>query len=279
MSFLSRYSRNLNGTLNGCAIALAVAGAFAIAQPASATTFVFDWDRNTDGSDPSQGSWCAPNCFKDKDDPIWYNNRVGNYDNIFARYDDQSGDLTWSSTFSAYDDKLPEGAWLVINNGQNPRSDGKDNAIFYLDGITGRLTAYKYNDENNSASWQQEQFLQSWDNAVSLVDDGNGNRTLGFDINVAALNALTGVSTGGEEWLGAQFDEHIGIWYHAVDNFSATYDEETKELTSFSGYGSWYDTGGYIDTEIESVPEPSVGLLGLAAFGLMIKRRRQGNVA
>lgn len=242
---------------NGGAIALAVTGTIAIVQPASATTFSFDWDR----PDVLQtSSSCATTCFKDPSLPLGFNDRIGQYESISTSYNDVTGALSWSSTFSAYDDKLPEGAWLVLTDGPNPKGESGE-AIFYLDGLSGTLTAYGYDGNNSRTSYNTQPLLESWENVVSLVDNGD-ERTLSFDnIDVSSL----GVDTG--------FSEKIGIWFHAVEEISpgvvAQYNN--GEIEAFGGAGSWFDTGA-MDTD---VPEPTVGLLGLGVAALGLKRRRK----
>ena len=196
--------------LTSCAIATATLSALAIARPAAAITHHFSWNQSENVLEGYGNEWCIQQgfpCFKDDDQPIWVNNRIGTYEEISTTYNSETGDLSWSSTFEAYNGNLPNGAWLVINNGPNPRNDDFENAIFYLDGASGRLTSYVYNDENNSDSWRQEEFLQGWDDVVEVVDDGN-KRTLSFNVNVSDINDRDDL---GSNWLGAQFDEKR--WY------------------------------------------------------------------
>ena len=263
MSFPTPYSH----VMHGCAIAAAAASVLTIVQPASATSFSFEWDRS-EQTIVSKGG----DRFSDANLPLGFKDNIGKYENIETTYNDNTGNLSWSSTFSPSDPNgfLPEGAWLVLTDGPNPK--GKDgSAIFYLDGNSGTLSAYSYNGQNNRTSWVGEEVLQSWDNAVSIMNDANGNRTLSFNVNVAALNSRTDL---GSDWKGAQFDEKVGIWFHAIDNLNAQYDGDGN-ITKFDGAASYFDTGAMYTTT--AVPEPAVGLLGLGVAAVGLKRRRQQN--
>ena len=196
---------------------------------------------------------------------------AGAFENIHASFDDQSQQLTWSSTFSTVNGNLANGAWLVLNDGPNPKAHVQENTMFYLDGINKKLTAYTYNGVNGSNSWKDatSTYLNSWDLAV----ENNGDeRTFSFDINMADINGRDDL---GQDWEGTAFGEKLGIWYHAVNDLNVAYnDNGTLDQFSYSSQG-WYDTK---DQVAERVPEPSA-MAGLAVAGLLAAkslRRRQG---
>ena len=72
------------------------------------------------------------------------------------------------------------------------------------------------------------------------------------------------------------FDDHIGIWFHAVvfSGDGASYDDNDK-LTSFDfSRQSWYDTA-HRDTTVVPVPA-AVWLFGSALIGLIgLGKRRK----
>ncbi len=205
------------------------------------------------------------------DNDIPGNVGAGAFENIHASFDDQSQQLTWSSTFSTVNGNLADGAWLVLNDGPNPKSHVQENTMFYLDGINETLTAYTYNGVNGSNSWKDANsvYLDSWD---LNVENNGDERTFSFDINMAAINGRTDL---GAAWEGTVFGEKLGIWYHAVNDLNVGY--EGNELSEFS-YSSqgWYDTKNQV---AERVPEPSA-MAGLAVAGLLaaksLRRRQQG---
>ena len=184
-----------------------------------------------------------------------------NFESVETTYNDATEELTWSSTFSS---TAIDGAWLVLNDGPNPKqNEDEELAIFYLDGLTNRLTAYEYNGKNDSNSWFDQDFIQSWDNAVNVVDNG-GERTLSFSIDATDVNEY-GVLQDPlwQDWKGAQFDEKIGIWFHAVQGLDTAYNGDELTQFDFTSQG-WYDIGNQMT---KPVPEP--GTLGALAVGLL----------
>ena len=253
MSLSPRYSH----LLHGCAIAVAAAGICTIAQPATATTFKFDLDRDNGN--------------------LYTNNAAGVFQEISASYNDNSDQFSWSSTFSATQNgSTPNGGWLVVTDGPNPKGQN-GHAIFYIDGISGALTAYSYSGANSSNSWRTEQFLDSWEDAVQLTTEANGEKTLSFSIDATEINN----ANLGADWEGVQFNDKIGVWFHTLDDLDIDYNyDDQGEITGISNFSygdgahGWYDTG---HRAAEAVPEPSIGLLAFAAAGLMVKRSRRRN--
>ena len=205
------------------------------------------------------------------DNDIPGNVGAGAFENIHASFDDVSQQLTWSSTFSTVNGNLADGAWLVLNDGPNPKSHVQENTMFYLDGINNKLTAYTYNGVNGSNSWKDVKsvYLDSWD---LQVENNGDERTFSFDINMAEINGRTDL---GADWEGTVFGEKLGIWYHAVNNLDVDYNGDELSKFRYSSQG-WYDTKNQV---AERVPEPSA-MAGLAVAGLFaakrLRRRQQG---
>ncbi len=232
-------------SLVGLAIAAPI---IAFASTAEASTFIYE--DNTSGG------------------------KIGNIasENITTTFDDQSERLTWSSTFSAVDGTLANGAWLVLNDGPNPKSHVQENTMFYMDGINNKLTAYTYNGVNGSNSWKDANsvYLDSWD---LNVENNGDERTFSFDIDMSAINGRTDL---GAAWEGSLFNDKVGIWFHAVNNLDVAYNTDgTLEQFGYESQG-WYDTKNQV---AERVPEPSA-MAGLAVAGLLaaksLRRRQQG---
>ena len=207
-----------------------------------------------------------------EDNQIGGNIGAGAFDSITATFDDQSQQLSWSSTLSTVNGNLANGAWLVLNDGPNPKSHVQENTMFYMDGINNKLTAYTYNGVNGSNSWKDANsvYLDSWD--LDVTDNGD-ERTFSFDIDMSTINGSTELGT---DWEGTLFNEQVGIWFHAVNNLEVAYNGDGT-LQNF-GYESqgWYDTSNQV---AERVPEPSA-MAGLAVAGLLaaksLRRRQQG---
>jgi hypothetical protein len=199
------------------------------------------------------------------------------FESLSTSYDTDQEFLTWESSFNSDGFHDIDGAWLVLSDGPNAKGAGdlgnqRELAIFYMDGVQEKLTAFRYNGENNASSYQQEDFLGAWDLDVTT---GGGITTFGFDIDVSALNAD---DDGGflTNWQGVQFGEKIGLWFHgAGKDFNSAYDNEWK-LTEFT-----FNKDFYIDQEDEMTNVPEPGLLGLAFLaGLgLIGRKLQGQRA
>ena len=157
-------------------------------------------------------------------------------------------------------------------------------SIFYLDGQNETLTAFAYNGQNNSGSWNNNPFLQSWTDALNYTTEGNASQ-LSFSIDISGINNRNDL---GENWKGSAFTEEVGLWFHAGKNTSITYtyneDGSISGISNFESNAKWFDTGSLDTTKTEipqptsaSVPEPATlfGLSLVAAVGVL--RRRQGD--
>ena len=199
------------------------------------------------------------------DNFISMNNSIGYQKSITSSFDNVSNILTWDSVFEKRGDHQPNGGWLVFTEGPNPKHAEGSYAIFYMDGTSGRLSAFEYDRQTKKNSYQDSsRFIASWDNAVNVVDNGTES-SLSFSVDVSSvLNA--GIKTG--------FDDSMGVWFHATSGTNAGYDEN-GQLTSLAYSGkNWFDSeGAGLKTKVATkptaaeVPEPATGLLGLGLIG------------
>ena len=234
------------------ALGAATLGTVAIAAlPANAGSFVFDSSNNGG------------------------NSKVGYHEYIKTTFNPDSEVFTWESTFGAKDGNLAEGAWLVINDGPNPKqADNEELTIYYLDATNivdgyGILSAYAYNGKNNSNSWKNSSnFIQSWDKALKVTKTDD-QISFKFSIDATDINSQ---SQFGSDWQGTQFNEKVGIWFHGADGLTTEYDSNGK-LTNFSfEQRGWYAVA---DQDAEHVPEPALALgLGAAAAVGIVRRKR-----
>lgn len=190
------------------------------------------------------------------------NSDAGELLRLQTSYDDASEVLTWSSTFGASPSTgfLPSTAWLVLTDGPNPKGHQDQFSILYLDGTRGTAMAYAYDGVNGPNSYQNAAgFLQAFYFSVSLVDNLDGTRTLGFSLDASGLNAA-GYRTG--------FGSEIGAWFHpAAGGYGFAYAEEGGLEAYDFDYQGWFDVGDRTTTPLPpNVPEPSLGLL--IALGL-----------
>ncbi|MDJ0789544.1 MAG: PEP-CTERM sorting domain-containing protein [Myxococcota bacterium] len=197
------------------------------------------------------------------------NHAAGRLIQLDASYDDVTHAFTWTSVFEAENGMLPDGGWLVVSNGPNPKNNVDEYAILYLDGALGRVTTYVYSGQNNANSFQTTAYLATHDGALSVSDAGS-QRTLTIDLVATLENAFLNTP----DWDGIQFGTglqgpEIGYWYHPTKNTRISYDPDGR-ITGFSGTSGWYDKA-YKPVD---VPEPHVlGLLGLAGLGVLARRR------
>ena len=288
-----------------------LAASIATVAPASAKTAVYNWDEGIDlrnDDDTNDNQWWGLDNGADNGGLINVDNSLGYHTSITTSFDDVNNILTWNSVFEEKGDAKPQGGWLVLTDGPNPKDIEQEYAIFYMDGVTGTLSAYAYNGQNNSGSYNTNAFLGSWENAVNIIDNGT-ERSLGFSVDVSsifdvdAINAMSVNQTRhvmnyetneyeevevvdlDANWKGTGFGEELGVWFHATANPNASYNADGT-LSHFTGYGSYFDSEqaslkAQIVTEekVAAVPEPaSMSLLSLSAIGFVssVLKRRQG---
>lgn len=211
------------------------------------------------------------------------NPAAGNNTYIKTTFDTDTEELTWESTFTPnINGNLADGAWLVLSDGENPKTNVNEYAIFYLDGHTDTVTAYNYNGVNSASSYINNTFLESvaldvvdvvdtvTDPVTSTTTSTVSERTFKFSIDATNINNN---SSFGSAWKGVGFEENIGIWYHGVDPLTASYNPDGS-LSDFSFPTSgWYDVGNRTTTK---VPEPgSVAAIGLFAAAAASKLRKR----
>jgi len=203
-------------------------------------------------------------------DNLGGNTATGDHTNITTTYNSNTHLLTWSSTFTENGSgTLAEGAWLVLSDGENPKENVDEYAIFYLDGHENTVSIYNYDGTNSSYSYQSENYLGS--TALNVIDDGN-DRTFEFSLDATDLNNdVNGLF--GSEWDGAAFGDNIGIWFHGASNLTTEYAADGSLENFWPKTAGWYDVENKTTT---AVPEPgSVIALGLFAVGAATKLRKR----
>lgn len=185
---------------------------------------------------------------------------------------------------------LPDGFWLAMNDGPNPKGVAGELALFYFDsGVTNngtaKLTVYGYNGFNGDTSYKDgspadgvqapdrivsSMADHSWINELRVTNESNGTRTMVMDIDAALINNRAPLYPDSvAAWEGVGFRSKYGIWFHQVDGLSATYGADGF-LTNWS-----WSKQGWVDGEnLTAVPEPAT-MTVLAAAGLMAAARRR----
>lgn len=213
----------------------------------------------------------------------------GTINEVHAEFDSAAQRLKYEVKFSARPGSTskPDGYWMAINNGPNPKGVAGELALFYFDASASApvLTAYGYNGFNGNSSYYDgspasgtqapdrlasSKLSTSWINNLSVVNSGS-YRTMRFDINVGGINSHTPIYPDSDPWKGAQFDNMLGLWMHPVDSLTTAY--TNGYLSNWShGYEGWLDLTG---EHTEVVPEPAtMAVLGMGAVALMRRRRK-----
>lgn len=203
-------------------------------------------------------------------------NQAGTFESIAAQYDDQLQLFSWTASFSEgqngniLNGNLPDGFWLVVSDGPNPKNDEDEYAILYGDGATNKVTSYVYDGNNNANSYQTKPFIKAFENGLS-VTLANGIKTFSFSLNVSDINNFLNTP----DWDGAQFDDMIGIWFHPfVTSGNGPEYDDNWQLTSLPiETQGWYDRK---DQDTSVVPEPAtVVLFSTGLVGAAIRRRKR----
>ena len=207
-----------------CAAAVAFATAMSISAAASATVYAVDYQ--------ASGVWTA--------------------------YDD--GNESYGVRFRS--DQGRDGFWLVATDGENPKGDGSSHAILYGDLNANRITAYTYNGENSSDSFENGTLLGTYDNVFSSGGEHpvHGYETTVFSLDVSGINNALGA-----DFDGIQIGEQAGIWFHQSAGSDFTYGADG----SIADYA--FDSQVYLDrgrdaTRANRAVDCAVGVGGAPAF-------------
>ena len=213
--------------------------------------------------------------------------------------------ITKALTFSATFDPVPghtsqglvtQGFWLVLDNGPDPKSHPGQLAIFYFDAsnlAAPVLTEYGYNGQNADNSWldgnptkpgnQPGDLIAGAYNlsndlsAPKVADTTNAtgkHRTMSFSVNATSiLKHVPLYPDPSTPWFGTGFGSTMGVWFHPVTSFDASYSHSTGAITSLSICNEgWIDASNLCTTK--TIPAPgAMALVGLG--GLMGMRRRR----
>lgn len=233
------------------------------AQSASATSYRWTWDGVT-----------GP-----------YNPAGGDVKSATATYDNVSQDFMFETRIgnAPGTHKKPNGFWMAMSDGPNPKGVAGELAIFYFDATGSQpvLTAYGYNGANGNNSFRDGNGLvagnqtpdkiatskvnpASWINNLRVSNNADGTRTFKMDIKGSVINSYTPRNGNPADWKGVKFENNFGIWFHPTLDSCFTYGHD--------GYLTNYTFGrqGWLDLENqEAVPEPAsmtALALGLAAI-------------
>ncbi len=199
-------------------------------------------------------------------------NNLG-YDSISASFNDANNQFSWEVDYSGT--STPDGFWLVISDGPNPKNNPLEYTIFYGNYTSSNLSAYAYNGNNNAGSWMANPYLGDYSSATY----DNGSDVFGFSLDATAINN----AALGPDWDGTQFATNIGIWFHPSYNLSSSFNPDGSIERFYPRNNAWFDTNydGDCDTNdrgciTTQVPEPATfALMGLGLLGLGATRKKK----
>lgn len=169
------------------------------------------------------------------------------------------------------DGGLPLGAWMVVNDGANPKGNPNQFGIVYLDFLSEELTVYRYNGLNSENSFMVEPLLPVGPYTMDTVDAG-GKRTVSFSFDATGINTSPLLTPQPGECTGVCFGANMGLWFHISQN--APEIDAQGEVDSYRvGGQNWYDIAKRRTT---LVPEPatwSLMIFAFAALGFVARRR------
>ncbi len=229
-----------------------------------------------------------------------HNGGAGDIDSIGTTYDSATHELTFQTSVTGNGTYTPNGFWVVLSDGPNPKGISDQLPIVYLDasksfdaagaftGIEPTLSAYAYNGQNGFTSYSTpgvgliSSLGSNWNAANVVTASGDAtNRTFSFSIDTSLLDNASAVGTiyaadgqafNPANWEGAGYNSQIGVWFHATDTggVDPTYNA-SGYLTSATYAAQSGVDNSYQGTTV--VPEPSSALL-FAIAGMVLVHRR-----
>ena len=195
------------------------------------------------------------------------NHNAGQVTSIDTSFNTSNNVWSWSHSINDAGSNSSDGFWLVISDGENPKSNVSEYAIFYGDADAGLLTAYEYSGQNNAGSWSNPgNFLGSFSMNYS---HSAGVGTFDWSIDVTSINNFYNTS----DWDGAEFGNQLGYWFHPFLNGDFQYAQDGSFSAFSHGTQGWYDKKNLQTT---MVPEPAiVFLMATGILGIGASRRRK----
>lgn len=220
------------------------------------------------------------------------NSVAGEIKQLSTSYNDVTHRFTYQGTFDhapGAPTRHTMGYWVAVSPGPNPKGHAGELALFYMDVSEGTpvLTAYAYNGVNGGSSYfdgspaggtqapdkiASSLASSSWINALTFTVNGDGTRTIGFDIDASGINSHVPLNPGPGgpgEWTGAAFGETIGIWMHPLAGLDTSYGADGFLTSLSASHEGWFDA-----SDMETVPEPATAL-ALVGFAALARRRRR----
>lgn len=215
------------------------------------------------------------------------NDAAGKLLNANGSFNTVTNTFSWYGTYQKNNGVLPQGFWLAVSPGPNPKGTNDELAIFYLDGSKTKpeVYVYGYNGFDGDTSFKdgsKATGTQTPDRVLSskltpsdffditVKNNADGTRTLGFTMNASKIQSHTPKYGNPTNWTGAAFGDKVGIWWHPVSSLSTS--TTNGYLSKFSyGKQGWFDGQNFTTT---ATPEPAT-MVALGAGLLAFARRRR----
>lgn len=241
---------------------LALASALVLPAVAAQASLIYQW--NYGGTSSSE------------------NTAGGNISNIVATYTPSSEVFSWDVTFSDGVTKDTDGYWLVVGPGPNPNGSAGQYAIVYFDATNlaaPTVSIFRYNGQNNGQSFSSpgDLLLTNRNNASSGItasgSQSGTQRRFQLSFDATGVNSRYGPSSSPAfpDWIGIEFGDQIGVWFHAVGGLQTGYNSNNKLNRWDKQREGWFDAENLTTTRI---PAPGVASV-LALGGLIAARRRR----
>ncbi|MBX3096986.1 MAG: PEP-CTERM sorting domain-containing protein [Fimbriimonadaceae bacterium] len=226
--------------------------------------------------------------------PEGLNDAAGRFETMQGSFNRATNTFSFYGSFSANKGVTPDGFWLVISPGPNPKGHSSELAIFYLDASAGKkdVYAYSYNGANGNNSFKDGSVASGTQapdkiysskadpskmfDVTSYYNNQTKTKTLGFSMDATVIQNHVpkyGTQAQKNDWTGAAFGEEVGIWWHPVNGLSTSTSSNYLTKFEFCEQG-WFD-GQKMPTN--PVPEPAT-MVALGAGLLTIFRRRKVTV-
>lgn len=133
-----------------------------------------------------------------------------------------------------------DGFWLVVTDGDNPKGDGQSHAILYGDLNNNKITAYTYDGDNSSNSYETGVLLGTYENAFS---SGGTHSRYGYDLTMFSLDVSGINGLLGDGFDGVVLGEKSGIWFHQSAGSNFSYGEDGSIIDYGFDSQMWLDRG------------------------------------
>lgn len=228
--------------------------------------------------------------------------RGGSVHSIAASFDDFNSRLTWNINFA---DRVTEGFYLVITDGQSPLGQSAQHGVFFFDAYdvfdadpsaSVVMTAYAYNGAPDHRSWldgdaqtagtqaadcikpaTDSGWIFSASAADVLLDGGIPGRSMSFSIDAADIIAHVPMyAAPGANWKGAGFADLLGIRLVPAEVFEVDYDAAGEiEWLGIESFGVF--DGRELPTN--DIPTPGSAALAMIGLSAALGRRPRNPLA